>query len=352
MSVATRIAGIGTYVPERKIDNDHVLGLLRDHSAPYLTDEEFSALMDKAGKNLEKAGNVTRYWCREDEYCTDIAREASLKAMEDAGVEPADIELIIFTGMSKAFVEPATANVLQGELGAVNANVIDTQDACSSFIKSMQIADCFIKTGLYRTVLVACGERTFDWGDFQCKSVEELKWKFGALTIGDAAGAMVLQATEDPLYTEAEHHMECSFRTKGKSFAACNIGLNYRVGERYKLQSHSNKLFSTVLELGAQLFSETEWRFLDFKNVFTHDIGRLMQDYELPLFLKLIEAAGRPVPEFYYRPTFSEYGNVASASLPLGMRLVLDEGKLERGSRAVFFGGAAGVQAFGATFIY
>ena len=99
---------------------------------------ELSALMEKAAHNLEKAGSVIRHWCREDEYCTDIAKQASLKAMEEAGVDPADIELIIFTGMSKAFVEPATANVLQHELGALNANVIDTQDACSSFIKSIQ----------------------------------------------------------------------------------------------------------------------------------------------------------------------------------------------------------------------
>lgn len=352
MSTATKITGIGAYIPERRIDNDHVMGLLRDRSAPYLTKEELSALMDKAGKNLEKAGSVTRYWCREDEYCTDIAREASLKAMEDAGVGPADIELIIFTGMSKAFVEPATANVLQYELGAVNANVIDTQDACSSFIKSIQIADCFIRTGTYRTILVACGERTYDWADFQCKTCEDLKWKFGSLTIGDAAGAMVLQGTQDPVYSSAEHHMECSFKTLGEAYAVCNIGLNFRVGERYKLQSHSNKLFSTALELGAQLFSVTEWQSLNFRNVFIHDIGTLIQQYKLTVVEKLIESAGRAVPDYYHRPFFSEYGNVASASLPLGMRLVLDEGKLERGSRSLFLGGGAGVQAYGATFIY
>ncbi|MFC1888380.1 hypothetical protein ACFL4G_01350, partial [Thermodesulfobacteriota bacterium] len=319
MSVATRIAGIGVYVPDRKIDNDHVMGLLREHSAPYLTKDELSALMEKAARNLVKAGCGTRYWCREDEYCTDIAHQASVRALEDAGVDPADVELIIFTGMSKAFVEPATANVLQHELGAVNANVIDTQDACSSFIKSVEIADSFIRTGTYRTVLVACGERTYDWADFQCKSVEELKWKFGSLTIGDAAGAMVLQATEDPMYTEASHHMRFTYKTLGEAYAACNIGLNFRVGERYKLQSHSNKLFSKVLELGSQLFIESDWKHLDVRNIFAHDIGRLIEEYELPLFEKIMEGEGRAIPDYHYRPYFYEYGNVASASLPLGM---------------------------------
>jgi len=346
---ASKIVGIGKYIPEREISNDYVLNLMRDESAPYLSPDELKEVMSKAEDALEKAGNRIRHWCREDEYCTDIARMASVEALQDADLDPDEIDLIIFTGMSKALVEPATAHILQDELGASRANVIDTQDACSSFVKSLQIADSLIRSGSYRTILITCGERTYDWADFRCKTVDELDWKVGSLTIGDAAGTMIVQATEESLYRETPNHMHFTFKGAGENHAYCNIGLNYRIGDRYKLQSHSQKLLRSIFELitdGVEGIKQMDQKSINYDIVMVHEIGKIVPDFVIPLF----KAAGFDIPN--YRFIYPEFGNIASASLPVCLAVAKEEGRLKRGYTVAFGGGAAGTQIYGTTFIY
>jgi len=346
-----RIAGAGAYIPARKVTNEDALRLLQDHSRDYLSERDFEKLLKRAKHQLDKAGSRTRYWCEEEQYCTDIARLASERALEDAGVRASEIDLIIFTGMSKAFVEPATAHVLRHEIGALNANVIDTQDACTSFMKSMEIADSLIETGRYRNILVATGERSYDWADFTCKTVYELDWKFGSLTIGDAAAALLLQPTTDPLYTENSKHMRFFNRIEDGTYAVCHIGLNYRIGERYRLHSHSTRLVRTglkvTMELLIDLLQEEEWKDLQYDCLFIHDIGKIIDETVLPT----IKKAGLCVPD-NYNSFFPEYGNVGSASLPLGIWLAKQERRLKRGDLAIYICPAAGVQAGAMSFLY
>ena len=351
MEISSRIAGVGVYVPEREITNEKALNLLKEASAGYLSREDFDKLLEKAARNLKKAGNDTRYWCEEDQYCTDIALAAARQALEDAEIDAKDLDLIIFTGMSKAFVEPATAHVLRHEIGATKADVIDTQDACTSFMKSIQIADSFIKTGSYRRVLVAAGERSYDWADFRCKTLDELKWKFGSLTIGDAAGAMVVQSTTDPLYVGNPKHMDFYYHIEDGTYALCHIGLNHRIGDRYRLHSDSTNLIRTgmkaILELVAEILNTEEYRDIQYDNLFIHDIGKIIEDLMLPS----IRAAQICVPD-NYKSFFSKYGNVGSVSLPLAAWLAKEDGRLKRGNLCAYICPAAGVQAGVMFFVY
>ena len=82
--IASRIRGVGAYVPERKVTNEDVLELLRVGSADHLDESASEKLMERAKSTLVKSGNVTRYWCEEDQYCTDIARVASERALAEA----------------------------------------------------------------------------------------------------------------------------------------------------------------------------------------------------------------------------------------------------------------------------
>jgi 3-oxoacyl-[acyl-carrier-protein] synthase-3 len=308
-------------------------------------------LIENARAKLIKAGNNTRFWCEENQYSTDIARCAAERAMADAGIEAKEIDLLIYTGMSKAFVEPATGHVLRHELGALNANVIDTQDACSSFIKSIEIADSLIKTEKYRTILIAAGERTYDWADFTCKTVDELAWKFGSLTIGDAAGALVLQKTAEPQYLQNPFHLRAFYKLVDGEYATCHIGLNYRFGERYRLHSNSSRLvrlgMQSFMDLAIDVIAREEFSDFHCDSLFVHDIGSVIDEVVIP-FMK---AANLPVPE-NYRSYYPRFGNVASASLPLGMDLAKQDGRLQRGNLAVFVCPAAGVQTGVLIFVY
>jgi len=349
--VASRIAGVGVYIPERKVTNDDVLKLLEAHSVAYLSERDFEKLMNKARQQLEKSGNQVRYWCAPEQYCTDIARTAAERALADAGMAAADLDLILFTGMSKAFVEPATAHVLRHEIGALDANVLDTQDACTSFMKSLELADSLIQCGRYENVLVVAGERTFDWADFTCKTVYELDWKFGSMTIGDAAGAVVLRATREPAYARNPKHMRFFYRIEDGTYATCHIGLNHRIGERYRLHSHSSRLIRTglraIMSLVLELLREEEFRGLVYDNLFIHDIGKMIDELVLPTLRK----SDVCIPDTY-RSYFPEYGNVASVSLPLGLWLARKDGRLRQGNACVYICPAAGVQAGVMLFVF
>ena len=340
----SRIEGLGVYVPERRITNEDVLRLLEAHSTAYLSEKDFGKLMAKAREQLDKSGNRTRYWCERDQYCTDIARVAAERALADAGMAAGELDLILYTGMSKAFVEPATAHVLRHEIRALNANVIDTQDACTSFMKSVELADSLIQCGRYHNILVVAGERTFDWADFTCKTVYELDWKFGSMTIGDAAGAVVLRPTREPAYVRDPKHMRFFYHLEDGTYATCHIGLNHRIGERYRLHSHSGRLIRTGLKAVASLLTKIlnheDFQGLQYDNLFIHDIGKMIDEQVLPSIRK----ADVCVPDSY-RSYFPEYGNVASASFPLGLWLAREDGRLKRGNSCVFICPAAGVQA-------
>ena|GEM_PF-772010 len=349
--IASRIRGVGAYIPERKITNDDVLALLRAGSADYLDESASEKLIERAKCVLAKSGNVTRYWCEEEQYSPDIARVASERALADAGIEAEDLDLIIYAGMSKALVEPATAHILRHEIGATRANVFDVQDACTSFMKSMELADSLIKNGNYRTVLIASGERTYDWADFNCRTLDEFRLKSASLTIGDAAGAIVLQGTHDSSYVDNPKHMRFFYRIVDGTFKMCHIGLNYRFGERYRLSSDSNRLVQTglkaITDLLIERLGEDEWKDLRYDNLFVHDIGKIIDERVLPF----LREANLCVPDTY-RSFFPEYGNVACVSLPLGLWLAKQDGRLKPGNLSVFVCPAAGVQGGMMVFSY
>ncbi len=352
MLISSKIAGVGLYVPPREITNDMVLDKLISESSGYHSQSELNLLIEKAVSKMKKAGCGVRYWCEPDEYCTDIALKAARMALENARLEPDEIDYIIFTGMSKAFVEPASAHVLRHELKAGRANVLDTQDACTSFAKSIQIGHSLICSGICRNILIVCGERTFDWADFCCKTIDELAWKFGSMTIGDAAGAIVLQQTDEACYTENTYHFDYSYSIKSGTYANCHIGLNHRLGTRYKLHSNSRTLFSTVTEAGWELVTgrmkaDEKWVLQQIDIVFFHDIGRYIADFIFPTFQPLF-----PNSPTEYVSYFADYGNVASASLPLNLWLALKDNRLKKGDQAVFVCPAAGAQIGIMTFTF
>ncbi|WP_295442800.1 hypothetical protein [uncultured Thiodictyon sp.] len=343
--VVPRIAGIGAYVPSRVATNDEVLGYLRDQSAPYLSPEDCEALVNTARRKLLNSGCRERHWSAPDEWCTDLARMAAARALEDAAIHPEELDLIIFAGMAKAFVEPATAHVLRHELAATNASLFDLGDACTGIMKGLEVAGALISTGKYRTILVTAGERIFEWADYRCKSLDELTWKFGSLTIGDAGGALIVQATDAPDFVDDPRHWQFFYSFVDDSYSTCNMGLSHRVGEHYRLYSHSTRLFRQGRAAGealcARLFADPTWREHQYENIFLHEVGNVVCNTAFAILRRI----GAHIPLDTYRSVWPEHGNVATASLPLGMWYAKQEGRLRRGNRVAFYCPAAGVQA-------
>ena len=185
--MSTWIKGIGGYLPERVVTSEELeeMAGYKDHGV-------------KLGLCKMLTGCASRHWAAKEELCSDIAARAGEIAMKEAGVEPQDVDAILFTSVTQDFVEPATANVVADKLNIRNGFAFDVKNACNAFLSGVDIADSFIATGKAETVLVVSGECLSKWTKLRYDSKEELIQRAPvALSVGDGGGAFLLQKSSD-----------------------------------------------------------------------------------------------------------------------------------------------------------
>ncbi|CAN0557674.1 unnamed protein product, partial [Ectocarpus sp. 8 AP-2014] len=137
----------------------------------------------------ERSGILQRHFAAENEFTSDLAEQASLRALEAAGITGADLDLIVLATATPDNTFPATATKLQARLGMTGGFAFDVQAVCSGFLYALSVADSMIKTGQARNALVIGAEtfsRILDWED-----------RGTCVLFGDGAGAVVLSAGEE-----------------------------------------------------------------------------------------------------------------------------------------------------------
>lgn len=172
----TRIAGLGHYVPETVVTND-------DLARHMDTSDEW--IRDRTGIRER------RYARKHQETTTTMGAEAARVAMDRAGVTAADIDFVVFATLSPDYYFPGCGVLLQRELDLGEIGCLDVRNQCSGFIYALSVADQFVKTGMYRNVLVVGAEFHSCGLDFTTRG------RNVAVIFGDGAGAAVLQPTED-----------------------------------------------------------------------------------------------------------------------------------------------------------
>ena len=172
----TRIAGTGHCVPERVVTNDELAGMMDT------TDEWIQ----------QRTGIKQRRWIREGESGTGLAKVASARALSAAQVGVGDLEAILFATVSPDHMAPGNGVFLQRELGAGMIPAIDIRTQCSGFIYALSIADAYIRAGVFRTILVVGAEVQSTGMDLTTRG------RNTAVIFADGAGAVVLQAHDDP----------------------------------------------------------------------------------------------------------------------------------------------------------
>src|SRR4030042_1812617 len=146
--VSSVIAGVGKYVPDNIISSEFVeerIALDKKNLAPRGFIEQITGVKER--RHVSTTG----------EFSSDMAFKASQRALEQAGISAAEIDMIIFASASHDIAEPATANILQDKLEAWNAHAFDVKNACTSAVNALDIMDAYIKTGRCRIGLVATG---------------------------------------------------------------------------------------------------------------------------------------------------------------------------------------------------
>ena len=177
MTIYSRITGTGGYLPPRRLTNADLVAELAAQGIE--SSDEWI---------VERTGIRARHFVDAGVGSSDLGAEAARKAIEAAGCEPSDIDLIIVATSTPDMVFPSTAALLQNKLGIVGCPAFDVQAVCSGFIYAMTVADAMIKTGTAKRALVI-GAEVFS-------RILDFKDRTTCVLFGDGAGAVVLEASE------------------------------------------------------------------------------------------------------------------------------------------------------------
>ncbi len=322
---ASKIIGWGSYHPRREITAEDITA--------YVQNKKFK----NVGKVVEAlTGIKSRRYDSPDKFPSDLAAEASLEALKNAGMDASDLDVIIFFGISRDFDEPATANVLQEKIGATKSYVFDIGNACNGFVTAVDILDSLIASGRCETGLVATGELISPYIDWAPRSKEDFKHSIFSYTIGDAGGAAVL--------TRVNRGEDRGIRARW----FLNDGSHWRLAIAGTLPGANpyDKFFkSKGLELELisleympiglkEILALLGWNLEDVDLVIPHQIPISIQEN---VYQKVL---GIPKDKLIW--TFQQHGNNATASMPVAICEALKQGRVEEGDKVLLLGGAAG----------
>ncbi|MCX4191303.1 ketoacyl-ACP synthase III [Methylophaga sp. OBS1] len=306
----SRIAGTGSYLPEKVLTN-HDLEKMVETSDQWIT---------------ERTGIKKRHIVADDETTTDLAYQAALKALEAADITKNDIDLIIVATTTPTRIFPSTASLLQEKLGIGGCPAFDIQAVCTGFVYALTVADKFIKAGGVNNVLVIGAEafsRIIDWTD-----------RNTCVLFGDGAGAVVLQASQEPGILSTHIHSDGNFNQllhvpTGPGSRDFNEDTAY-------VDMQGNEVFKVAVRTLSTIVDET----LEANNMDKKDVDWLIPHQAN---IRIIAATARKLNMSmdHVVVTVDEHGNTSAASIPLALDVAVRDGRIKRGETLLFeaFGG-------------
>jgi 3-oxoacyl-[acyl-carrier-protein] synthase-3 len=329
----TKILGLGSYVPERVVDN---------HELPFLDDRHVrqeARQMETDDAWIQKRTGIVerRYVPNDGSVATsDLALHASQRALADAGVAAAEIDCIIFGTLSPDYHFPGTGVLLQKKLGIADRNCacFDIRQQCSAFIYGLQMADAFVRSGTYKRVLLVGAELHSHSLDFTTRGRDV------AVLFGDGAGAMVLGPSEsdDPrsgvIYTAAHADGNGAQDLCLKIFDITKLPyLDYDARDRahnaamYPVMDGKrvflNAVRGMVMSTQAAL-AKTELTWNDIQWFVPHQANLRINE-------KVVEVAN--IPRDKVLNSIQMYGNTTAATVPLTIDHWRQDGRVKRGDR-------------------
>jgi len=312
------IIGIGCYLPEKIVTN-------KDLEKIVDTNDEWI---------VERTGIRERRIADPSIATSDQATFAAQKALADAGITAEEIDLIIVATATPDMFFPATACLVQNNLKAVNAAAFDLAAGCTGFVYGLITGAQFIKTGLYKHVLVIGAEtlsRIADWTD-----------RSTCVLFGDGAGAAVLSEVES-----------------GYGILGCNIGADGSGGEFLMLPAGGSRMPTSeeslsnrkhyihmngneVFKFAVKIMGESALKALENANISTDEID-LFIPHQANMRIITSAAKRLKAPMEKVMINVDRYGNTAAASLPIALREAIDEGRVKDGDVLLMVGFGAGL---------
>ena len=292
MTIYSRISGTGSFLPPRRLTNADLVAELAAQGVESSDDWI-----------VERTGIRARHFVDAGVGSSDLGAEAARRAMQAAGCQPADIDLIIVATSTPDMVFPSTAALLQSKLGIVGCPVFDVQAVCSGFIYAMTVADAMIKTGTAKRALVI-GAEVFS-------RILDFKDRTTCVLFGDGAGAVVLEASSTPGILATDIHADGKY-----SELLCVPG---HVSGGAILGDPVLKMDGqAVFKLAVGVLEETALASLSKAGLNASDIDWLVP-HQANIRIMQSTARKLKMPMEKVIVTVDQHGNTSAASIPLAL---------------------------------
>lgn len=313
----------------------HITGWGMAVPEPILTNDDISKMVDTNDAWIrERTGIHERRIARDNEFPSTLGVEASINALTVANLRPTDLDLIICTSSSPDYIFPATACLIQDQLGATKAGAFDLLAACTGFIFALNMAAQAIRSGSIKSALVVGSEtlsRFVDWKD-----------RNTCILFGDGAGAFVLQASEIPGgVLSAVMHSDGS---GGDSLVIPGGGARHpateasvREGKHY-IQMDGKEVFRFATRVMVSATQEA----LDAAGL-TIDQAQWIIPHQANIRIIQAAARGLKLPMERFIVNLERYGNTSTASIPIAMVEAVGCGKIKPGEKVVMVGFGGGL---------
>lgn len=315
MRTYSRILGTGSYLPEKRLSNDDLAAELALQGVE--TSDSWIA---------ERTGIRARHFAADHQGCSDLATEAARQALDAAGLTAQDIDLIVVATSTPDMVFPSVATMVQHKLGAAGCPAFDVQAVCSGFIYALTVADSMIQSGSAKRALVIGAEvfsRILDFTD-----------RTTCVLFGDGAGAVVLEASEQPGILATDLHADG--RYKDILCVPGHVNRGSILGDPVlKMDGPAVfKLAVGVLQDTARAsLAKAQLSEADIDWLIPHQANiRIMQSTAKKLKL----SADKVVV------TVDQHGNTSAASIPLALDTAVRDGRVQRGQTVLLEGVGGG----------
>lgn len=306
----SKITGLGHYVPEKVITNDY-LSTLMDTNHQWI---------------VERTGIEERRWIDpEKDTVANMSAHATRMALERAGLTEKDIDFIVFATITPDYFFPGSGVLLGRELGIDGIPALDIRNACSGFIYALSIADQFVKTGMYKTVLVIGAEIQSTALDLSTRG------RNTAVIFGDGAGAAILQPSDKPgvlsthLHADGRYAEELYIRDPGSS-RPNSVRQPEQITDTstYKVVMNGNQVFKHAVVKFTEVINEA----LEANALTKDDISLLVpHQANLRISQYIQEKLGLEDDKVYNN--IMRYGNTTAGSIPIAMSEAWAEGKMK-----------------------
>ena len=309
--IYSRIVGTGSYLPRQVVTNADFAARGLDTNDAWIR---------------ERTGIAQRHIAEKDETSSDLALTASRSALQAAGVQASEIDLIVVATSTPDYVFPSTACLLQAKLGTKGGAAFDVQAVCSGFVYGLATADAFIRSGANKKALVVGAEvfsRILDWND-----------RATCVLFGDGAGAVVLTAAEKPgihasiLRADGSH--------AGILSVAGNVSGGAIVGTPFlKMDGQA------VFKFAVRVLDESARETVAAAKMTLEDVDWLIPHQAN---VRILEATAKRLglPREKLVVTVDHHGNTSAASVPLALDEYVRAGKIRSGQRVLLQGVGGG----------